>query len=257
MNIDTILADHNRTSIFNGEIMEAAIRRGAQVTKAFTMDDYPVLQVVINPQVQSRPFLFVAGIHGNEVAGPAAALTFIQNSLVPPDKKAVIFPLVNPYGFQNNQRECKTGEDINRLFNDNPDHEVVKSLTEAVMYWSPSFVHSLHEDPDREQFYLYYSDNYRKQTYQLFVDVLVPRYLDVVEDDYEGEHRIVKGLCRPPMPGDDNYNKKEDRTFENHMLEQYKVHHLLTETPLESEIWNRILCHQRAMEYVLSTHRGY
>lgn len=255
MNAHFIMDSKNKVNAFNSALVDACLKRGAHVGTAFFMDDYRIMKVTINPHlVHTRPYIYVAGIHGNEVGGPLGALQFIQRSTVPPDKRAIILPLVNPYGFEHEQRECKTGEDINRLFNDDPDHEVVRNLTNVISYQDPYFIHSIHEDPDRDEFYLYYSDDNREDLYRMFVETVAKEWLDVVEDDEEGGHPVKEGLCRPPMPKDPGYNKAEDRTFENHMLEQFGVHHLLTETPVEAKLEKRVLLTQKAMEFVLCTH---
>jgi hypothetical protein len=254
MHPQLIIKDDKRATAFNCSLVEACLKRGAYINTAFFMDEYRVFEIVINPNASGHPYMFVAGIHGNEVAGPLSALQFIEKSVVSPDKQVVIIPMVNPYGFDHNQRECKSGEDINRLFNDAPDHEVVKSLSTAVAIQSPRFIHSLHEDPDREEFYLYYSDLGRKDLYSAFIETIASNYLDVVEDDEEGGHKIRKGLCRPTMPHDQGYDPSEDRTFENHMLEQFYINHLLTETPMKAKLEHRITVGRMAMEYVLATH---
>lgn len=255
MNLQSIIGGYNKVSAFNSSLVEACLRRGAHISTAFFMDQYRVFKVTINPWGYKNPYLFVAGIHGNEIAGPLSALQFIEESVVPSYEQVVIIPMINPYGFVYNQRECKSGEDINRLFNDEPDHEVVKSLSTIVAVMSPRFIHSLHEDPDREKFYLYYSDPNREDCYKTFIETVAGNYLDVVEDDKEGGHPIVNGLCRPPMPRDPEYDTSEDRTFENNMLENFYIHHLLTETPMKAKLEHRIKVGRMAMEYVLSTHQ--
>ncbi|MGD0813324.1 MAG: M14 family metallocarboxypeptidase [Verrucomicrobiota bacterium] len=96
-----------------------------------------------------------AGIHGDEPAGPLAALQLLQEDLWPADMAIWFCPCLNPTGFLLNRRENSQGIDLNR------DYRHLQSAeTRAHVSWlkqQPGFDLSLclHEDWESHGFYLY------------------------------------------------------------------------------------------------------
>ena len=66
---------------------------------------YPLYRLVIYPEAQ-RTICLVAGIHGNEIAGPLAVLHLLQRStrILPRRFRYVVYPVMNPSGFDLRQR---------------------------------------------------------------------------------------------------------------------------------------------------------
>lgn len=54
------------------------------------------------------------GIHGDEPAGPLAALQLVNENVSPANTEIILLPCLNPTGFANNQRENADGVDLNR-----------------------------------------------------------------------------------------------------------------------------------------------
>jgi hypothetical protein len=96
-----------------------------------------------------------AGIHGDEPAGPLAALQLLQEDRWPADMAIWFCPCLNPAGFTLNRRENSHGIDLNR------DYRHLQSAeTRAHVNWlqhQPDFDLSLclHEDWESNGFYLY------------------------------------------------------------------------------------------------------
>lgn len=95
------------------------------------------------------------GIHGDEPAGPLAALKLIQENRWPENLDLWFCPCLNPIGFTLNTRENANGIDLNREYLD-PVAEEIK----AHIKWlerQPNFDLSLlmHEDWESHGFYLY------------------------------------------------------------------------------------------------------
>jgi len=95
------------------------------------------------------------GIHGDEPAGPLAALRFLQENNWPPDAEIFLLPCLNPVGFTLNKRENAEGIDLNRDYR-NPQ----AAETRAHIAWlerQPKFdlYLCLHEDWESHGFYLY------------------------------------------------------------------------------------------------------
>jgi hypothetical protein len=95
------------------------------------------------------------GIHGDEPAGPRAALKLIRENRWPANAEIFLLPCLNPIGFTLNQRGNAGGIDLNR------DYRHPKAAeTRAHIAWlerQPSFdlYLCLHEDWESHGFYLY------------------------------------------------------------------------------------------------------
>jgi predicted deacylase len=95
------------------------------------------------------------GIHGDEPAGPLAALRLLQENNWPPDTEIFLLPCLNPVGFTLNRRENADGIDLNRDYR-NPQ----AAETRAHIAWQerqPQFdlYLCLHEDWESHGFYVY------------------------------------------------------------------------------------------------------
>lgn len=107
-----------------------------------------------SPSSRVRVYLS-AGIHGDEPAGPLAALQLFQDDSWPGDVALWICPCLNPSGFPLNRRENAQGIDLNRDYRHLESQEV-----RAHIEWlqrQPSFdlTLCLHEDWESNGFYLY------------------------------------------------------------------------------------------------------
>ena len=64
--------------------------------------------------VEGKRIYISTGIHGDEPAGPLAALELIQCDAWPADAAVWLCPCLNPAGFALNRREHPEGIDLNR-----------------------------------------------------------------------------------------------------------------------------------------------
>ena len=108
----------------------------------------------LNSQPSTRIYIS-AGIHGDEPAGPLAALKLLQENQWPAHAEIFLLPCLNPPGFTLNQRENIDGIDLNRDYR-NPK----AAETKAHIAWlerQPQFnlYLCLHEDWEANGFYLY------------------------------------------------------------------------------------------------------
>jgi hypothetical protein len=106
------------------------------------------------PYPASRIYIS-AGIHGDEPAGPLAALKLIQENHWPESAEIFLLPCLNPIGFKLNRRENAEGVDLNRDYRNTKSAEVRAHF--AWLERQPAFglYLCLHEDWESHGFYLY------------------------------------------------------------------------------------------------------
>ncbi len=107
-----------------------------------------------NPQPSTR-FYISTGIHGDEPAGPLAALRLLQENRWPENFDICLCPCLNPTGLALNRRETDKGFDLNRDYRHFKSDEV-----RAHVKWlecQPDFALTLclHEDWESHGFYVY------------------------------------------------------------------------------------------------------
>jgi len=96
-----------------------------------------------------------AGIHGDEPAGPLAALRLLQENRWPANAEIFLLPCLNPPGFVLNQRGNAQGIDLNRDYRNPKTTEIARHI--AWLERQPQFdLHlCLHEDWESHGFYVY------------------------------------------------------------------------------------------------------
>lgn len=111
---------------------------------------------LIAGESQFTPHIYIsAGIHGDEPAGPLAALRLLQENHWPANAEIVLQPCLNPTGFSLNRRDNGHGIDLNRDYLDLQSAEV-----RAHVAWLEKQPHfdlclCLHEDWEAHGFYVY------------------------------------------------------------------------------------------------------
>ena len=107
-----------------------------------------------NPSARKNVYLST-GIHGDEPAGPLAALKLLTDDLWPADLAIWLCPCLNPTGFALNTRANAQGIDLNRDYRHLVSEEV--RIHVAWLQQQPRFDISicLHEDWEAGGFYVY------------------------------------------------------------------------------------------------------
>ena len=106
-------------------------------------------------EAKRRRIYISTGIHGDEPAGPLAALRLLQENRWPAHAELWFCPCLNPMGFVLNRRENADGKDLNRDY-----RHLEVAETRAHIAWlerQPQFdlYLLLHEDWESHGFYLY------------------------------------------------------------------------------------------------------
>lgn len=98
-----------------------------------------------------------AGIHGDEQSGVIAAIQLLrhleQNPLAGRFHELFIYPVCNPWGFDNNAREGTSGKDLNRLFWQ--EEAEVRLLEQELRAKNFDGIIALHTDDTSEGIYGY------------------------------------------------------------------------------------------------------
>ncbi len=96
-----------------------------------------------------------AGTHGDEPAGPLAALRLLSENRWPDDAEIYLLPCLNPIGFTLNQRENADGVDLNRDYRHPKSAETRTHIAWLERQAKFDRYLCLHEDWESHGFYLY------------------------------------------------------------------------------------------------------
>lgn len=142
------------TKVLSG-CVAAAERFGWQMEKLVCSPDL-FLWVFHRPVNNPRRRIYIStGMHGDEPAGPLAALRLLEENLWPQDAELWLLPCLNPTGFPLNSRENRDKVDLNRDYLEPKSAEVKTHI--AWLNSQPKFdvTLCLHEDWESHGFYVY------------------------------------------------------------------------------------------------------
>jgi protein MpaA len=105
-------------------------------------------------KAESRIYIS-AGIHGDEPAGPLAALRLIQENCWPENAEIWLLPCLNPDGFVFNTRGNADGIDLNRDYRHRESGEVTAHIRWLERQPKFDLTLCLHEDWESHGFYVY------------------------------------------------------------------------------------------------------
>jgi hypothetical protein len=139
------------------DLESAALKHGWTAEIFFTHGEFKWLALRRPSRIThhaSRIYIS-AGIHGDEPAGPLAALKLIQENPLAGECGDFLLPCLNPAGFTLNRRENADGIDLNRDYRNPKSAEVRAHI--AWLERQPRFdlYLCLHEDWESRGFYLY------------------------------------------------------------------------------------------------------
>jgi predicted deacylase len=104
---------------------------------------------------EEPPIYISAGIHGDEPAGPLAALKLMEDGVFPEGRHCMICPALNPSGLVIQTRENRQGADLNRDYVHQLSPETVAHTRWLASRPVPALFVSLHEDWETNGFYFY------------------------------------------------------------------------------------------------------
>lgn len=146
----------------------------------------------------NSPRLYIsAGVHGDEPAGPAAALELLRTPELFHGVNIALFPMVNPAGLAAATRENANGVDINRDYRDPKTDEARGHIETLKTLGQFDLTICLHEDWEAKGVYVYELNLSGRPA--IVRDILsamsrhVPIETSPVIDDFDADHGAI---CR-------------------------------------------------------------
>ena len=143
-----------------GHIETAARRHGWSVEVIGQQGEFSLLALHRPPPSTRTPhsafrIYLSTGIHGDEPAGPQAALRLLQDNRWPAHAELWFCPCLNPMGFVLNRRENADRKDLNRDYRHLETAEVRAHIAWLERQRSFDLCLCLHEDWESHGFYVY------------------------------------------------------------------------------------------------------
>ena len=137
------------------DIEAAAQRHGWTSENIYDTPEFKIPALHRRSVDSTRKIYISAGIHGDEPAGPLAALRLLQENIWPTDAEIILLPCLNPIGFTLNSRGNFYGTELNRDYRNTKTQEILAHI--AWLERQPKFdlYFCLHEDWEANGFYLY------------------------------------------------------------------------------------------------------
>jgi hypothetical protein len=141
------------------DVKAAAHEHGWTSELFYKTGDLELLALRRKPEVRSQKpearIYLSTGIHGDEPAGPLAALRLLQANRWPPEAELWLLPCLNPDGFVLNVRGNADGLDLNRDYRHRESGEVTAHVRWLERQPRFNLYLCLHEDWESHGFYLY------------------------------------------------------------------------------------------------------
>jgi hypothetical protein len=159
-------------------------------TVNYSDDEYKLYKITYGTRTNnSKNYLFISGIHGNEIAPVYAIKEFIQylDSIQLINNITIDFVyILNPYGFEYNLRYNGSGNDLNRDFI-NFETSEIRYFVNNIGNTSYNGMYDFHEHGSTTGFLLYYYSKNNKRLAENILETIrnnnIPlenKYVDVI-----------------------------------------------------------------------------
>ncbi len=180
--------------------------------------------------------IIMAGCHGEE---PAPSLAIFKNYKLISEIaqknniNLVIYPLVNPWGFNRNKRLNHKSLNCNNNWVHEEDEQIaeeVKIISKDIKKFKPSIFASIHEDDEtKKEFYIF---SFGDRKYEKTLIKIGGKYFPILQDGKYGDIEVKSGVVY------DNH----DGSAEDFMLHRGCIFSCCTETPSFQLLSKRIKC---------------
>ena len=150
-----------------GEVETAARAHGWTQEVFYGNDNFKLFALHRNSrdETDKKRFYLSTGIHGDEPAGPLAALRLLQENRWPDNLELWMCPCLNPIGFTLNTRENAKGLDLNRGYLNSVPDEILAHIAWLERQSTFDLCMLLHEDWESQGFYLYEQNPEKRPTF--------------------------------------------------------------------------------------------
>jgi murein peptide amidase A len=192
-----------------------------------------------------------AGVHGDEPAGCAALTEFLLGLTAEPSRAAgydlLVYPVVNPTGYEDGTRNNRTGKDLNREFWRGSVEAEVRILENELRTQGFGGIITLHADDTCEGHYGYSHgrvlDDALLRPALIAAERVLPRDRRAVIDGFHAREGVISdcfcGILSPPPD-------REPHAF-----------NLIFETPAHAPFDHQVAANVAALDAVLATYRGF
>lgn len=191
-----------------------------------------------------------AGIHGDEPAGCAALVQFLAAIVAEPERAAgyelVVFPVVNPTGYEDATRANRAGKDLNREFWHGSAEPEVRIIEQELRTRAFAGVITLHADDTCEGHYGYSHgralDDALLRPALLAAERVLPRDRREVIDGFTAREGVISDCFRGILSAPPD---QEPRPF-----------NLIFETPAHAPLDLQVGANVAALDAIVSAYRG-
>lgn len=207
-------------------------------------EQFPFVSVTINDNVELPTIVYSAGIHGNEIAPVHAILRFLQEIDAEKHKsfRFVIFPTVNPTGFDGQRRKNYCGLDLNSCFQRKELPEECGFMVDEISrIKNLVFYGAFHEDLySKGKYYLF---NFEKKPEKIYSDLLVvaKSFIPVATGLFNTGEAIAR---------DGKITNNFDRSIESRVYLERQCLSICSETPSVFPLKTRIQCNLLLMKSI-------
>ena len=234
--------------------LTSAAKPGWRLTEAGKIWGYPWFVVERIVSRSAPTVLLSGGMHGEEPGGVEGVLRWLEGGEWARWRvNWLLFPCINPYGWERNQRRNAQRRDINRQFRtrtNTPESNLIKRIVRGRRF---GFSMEFHEDVDASGYYLY---ELRREP--PFIGEKILRAVAKVirinrESVIDGNRATGRGLIRRDADG--NLMRTRRRwPMAFHLYLHCTDHILGSETPVLASLAQRATAHETALKTALAAH---
>ena len=137
------------------------------------------------------------GIHGDEPAGPLAAVKLLQEDRWPKNLELWLCPCLNPVGFTLNTRANVRGLDLNRGYLNPVAEEIIAHIAWLERQLKFDLTMMLHEDWESHGFYLYEQNPERRPSFAEKIIEAVEKVCPIDRSEVIEGRPASGGIVRP------------------------------------------------------------